>query len=271
MSLQHIARKSLSDDVFDQLAQEILGGRFEAGSTMPSERELAEALQVNRGAVREAMMRLSQAGLVDSRHGSGTHVLDYRRSAGLELLPRLLLNAEGDVDLPLVRSVLEMRSALGPDVARAAALRRTDALLATLWRLVEAHEAAAEALDRQQELAIEYWDVLVDASGNLAYRLAYNSLRGVYVLVREALAQVLADDIRDSARMRQLTQAVAESDATTAAEVARALCERGRRGVEQAFALLDLDEASADVEPGLAVQGCEDIRAADLGRLEVQR
>lgn len=267
MSLQPITRKSLSDDVFDQLAQEILVGRFVAGSTLPSERELAEALQVNRGAVREAMMRLSQAGLVDSRHGSGTHVLDYRRSAGLELLPRLLFAADGDIDLPLVRSVLEMRSALGPDVARAAALRRNSRWVELLQRKVLQHEEAAHSLDLQQQVAIEYWDVLVDASGNIAYRLAYNSLRSVYVLVREAMAQVLADEIRDNARLRQLTQAVAEGDATTAAEVARALCERGRRGVEQAFAMLDLDQDAAP-EAG---PGSDDDTATAAGHQEVQR
>jgi GntR family transcriptional regulator, transcriptional repressor for pyruvate dehydrogenase complex len=236
MALVPVARKSLSGDVFDQLAAEILEGRFEAGAMLPSERELAEALQVNRGAIREAVHRLAQAGLVDTRHGSGHHVLDYRRTAGLDFLPKLLFRPDGDVDLDLVRSVLEMRSALGPDVARAAAGRRDDAQLAELRRLCREHAAAAGDLDAQQRLSIAYWDVLVDASGNIAYRLAYNSLRHVYETVREAVATVLGDEISDAARLAQITDAVAAGDPTTAAEVARALCERGRRGLEQALA-----------------------------------
>lgn len=244
MALQPIARKSLSDDVFEQLTTEIVEGRFEAGATLPSERELADALQVNRGAIREAVRRLSQAGLVDSRHGSGHHVLDYRRAAGLDFLPRLLFRADGDVDLRTVRAVLEMRSALGPDVARAAAQRCSPEQVAELHRLCDAHAAAAEDLGEQQLQAITYWDVLVDASGNIAYRLAYNSLRQVYETVREAVAQVLADEIVDNARMRQITAAVADGDATTAAEVARALCERGRRGLEAALSFFDDDTPS---------------------------
>lgn len=246
MALQPITRKSLSDDVFEQLTTEIVEGRFEAGATLPSERELAEALQVNRGAIREAVRRLSQAGLVDSRHGSGHHILDFRRTAGLDFLPRLLFRPDGDVDLGTVRAVLEMRSALGPDVARQAATRRTPAQLEALRRHCDAHAAADGDLGAQQLEAIAYWDVLVDASGNIAYRLAYNSLREVYETVREAVAQVLADEIADTARMRQICGAVADGDATTAAEVARALCERGRRGLESALALFD------DLEPGAA-------------------
>ncbi len=242
MALQPIQRRAITEDVFEQLTQEILSGAFVAGRALPSERDLAAALGVNRGAVREAMRRLEQAGLVDSRPGSGTHVRDFKNSAGLELLPHLLFRSDGDVDALTVRSVLEMRSALGPDVARAAALRRTDTDLARLRALAADHAAAEDDLAQQQALAIAYWDTLVDASRNIAYRLAYNSLRQVYELVRDALQQVLEDEIRDAVRLQQLTRAVAEGDAVTAGEVARALCERGRRNVERAFAALDFDD-----------------------------
>jgi DNA-binding FadR family transcriptional regulator len=238
MALQPIARKSLSDDVFDQLATEILEGRFEAGATLPAERELAEALRVNRGAIREAVRRLAQAGLIDTRHGSGHHVLDFRRTAGLDVLPRLLFGADGDIDLGTVRAVIEMRSALGPDVARAAALRRGPEELAALVALQRDHAAAAGDLDRQQAVAIAYWDVVVDASRNIAYRLAYNSLRQVYERVREAVAEVLADEIRDEATMAALTAAIAAGAGEDAAQHALRLCEKGRGGLVAALDLI---------------------------------
>ena len=47
--------------------------------------------------MREALQRLSQAGLVEVRHGGSTTVRDFRTSAGLDLLPRLLVR-DGELD-----------------------------------------------------------------------------------------------------------------------------------------------------------------------------
>ena len=61
---------------------------------MPSERTLAEELGVNRHAVREALKRLQQAGLIRIAQGGATRVLDWRQSGGLEVLLDLM-NAAG--------------------------------------------------------------------------------------------------------------------------------------------------------------------------------
>ena len=53
---------------------------------------------MSRPAVREALKRLSAVGLVEVRQGDSTTVRDFRRHAGLDLLPRLLLRA-GELDL----------------------------------------------------------------------------------------------------------------------------------------------------------------------------
>ena len=90
---------------------------------LPSERRLAEVLGVSRPAVREALKRVSAAGLVEVRQGDATTVRDFRRHAGLDLLPRLLLRA-GELDLSVVRSILEARLHNGPKAAELAALRR---------------------------------------------------------------------------------------------------------------------------------------------------
>ncbi|MBL4684272.1 MAG: FadR family transcriptional regulator, partial [Nannocystaceae bacterium] len=126
MRLQRIAKKTLSDEVFEQLSTQIVYGRLDPGVNLPSERDLGETLGVNRGAIREALRRLSQAGLVRISQGGGTKVLDFRRSGGLDLLPRLVFLADGKVDLDVARSIMEMRAALAPDIARLCA-RRADA------------------------------------------------------------------------------------------------------------------------------------------------
>ncbi|MFY0537298.1 GntR family transcriptional regulator [Nannocystis pusilla] len=49
MRLKPVARKSLSDAVFEQLSQEIVHGRMRPGAPLPSERALCDVLRVNRG------------------------------------------------------------------------------------------------------------------------------------------------------------------------------------------------------------------------------
>lgn len=122
MAWTPVVKRSVAGDVFEQIAGEVLSGELAAGSSLPSERQLAEALGVSRPAVREALQRLSAAGLVSVRQGEATTVLDYRRSAGLEVLPRLLLRGE-TIDPAVARSILEARLHNGPKIAELAAAR----------------------------------------------------------------------------------------------------------------------------------------------------
>ncbi|MFJ7723646.1 FadR/GntR family transcriptional regulator, partial [Rhodococcus erythropolis] len=119
---QPVARTSASGAVFDQISVKVLAGELAAGEALPSERKLAEAFGVSRPAVREAIQKLAQAGLVEVRQGESTSVRDFRRQAGPELLPQLLVR-DGVPDLSVVRSVLETRELMGPQIAVLAARR----------------------------------------------------------------------------------------------------------------------------------------------------
>src|SRR3569623_2079182 len=108
MPLHPVSRRSVPDAVFDQVLCEVVSGALGPGEPLPSERRLAEVLGVSRPAVREALQRMAQTRLVEVRHGGSTTVRDFRRYAGLDLLPSLLLRA-GSIDVPVVRSVVEAR------------------------------------------------------------------------------------------------------------------------------------------------------------------
>lgn len=186
MPFQPIPRSSVPDEVFNQIAGEVLSGDIAAGDTLPSERRLAEVLGVSRPSVREALQRLSHAGLVDVRQGDVTTVRDYRRSAGLSLLPQLLL-ADGDLDLSVARSILETRLLVGPFAAGLAAERGGVELKTRLAGCLTELAAQTDAVGRQR-VALEFWDHIVDGADSIAIRLMYNNLRAAYEPVVEALA-----------------------------------------------------------------------------------
>ncbi len=239
MSFRPVTRRSLSDDVFEQLLDQIVHGKMAPGDKLPAERALCELLQVNRGAVREALKRLSQMGLIATQHGEGTRVLDYRESSSLELLPRLLFKSGGEIDLAVVRSLMELRAAMAPDIARLCARRGAAEASAALADNVARMRQRRGDLPALQTLALDFWDVLVRGSDNIAYQLAFNSLRVVYDGNREELAGVLAEELEDLESYQAIAEAVAGGDDVRAKQAATALIERGTGSVLRAIEALE--------------------------------
>jgi GntR family transcriptional repressor for pyruvate dehydrogenase complex len=155
------ARSSVSDQVFGQLRDAILAGVYAPEASLPSERELAGVFEVNRHAVREALRRLQQLGLVRVAQGGATRVLDWREHAGLDLAMALTTPLTGARDvLPvetLVRDVVEMRACLGADAARLCASRGTDVAKAAVVEAVEVYARAAPELERMGQANIALW------------------------------------------------------------------------------------------------------------------
>lgn len=223
MDLAPVARRSVVDGAYEQLATQILDGALAAGEVLPAERRLTELLGVNRQAVREALQRLAQDGLVAIQHGGATRVTDFRQSGQLHLLPRLLVTDTGGIDKGVVRSVIEMRACLAPDIARFAAERG-------LAEHVARVQAAAATMDDpstdpavRSVVNLDMWDALVDAADNIAYRFAYNSLRSCFEPVAGLLATTLATELNDVPGRAALVDAVVNGDGAAAAHAAVAL------------------------------------------------
>ena len=214
MPLQPVTRRSVPDEVFDQVLAEVVDGEIGAGEALPSERRLAEVLGVSRPAVREALQRMAQTRLLDVRHGGTTTVRDFKRYAGLDLLPRLLVR-RGDLDTAVARSILEARLVVGPGVAALAAERGGPALEALLSGTVEALGATDDGVERQLH-ALTFWDDVVDAADSMVFRLMFNSLRAAYEPALEALAPLMAEEVGQVGAYRLLTAAIGAGDPETA-------------------------------------------------------
>lgn len=236
-----LSRQSLSGSVFEQLRDQIVGHQLAAGDALPSERLLAELLGVNRGAVREGIKRLQQTGLIAVRHGGSTVVLDYLEEGGLELLPALLIDKNGRINPAAARSIMALRSSLAPSVAASAAARPNPALAERLTVHLEALVQADQRPADAQEAAMDFWAELVRGSGNLAFRLAFNSMSKTYRQIWPLLTEALAPEFGDQANLRTLTNAVAKGDPQAAREAAAAHVAIGEQAVMQ---LMDRYEAA---------------------------
>ncbi len=186
-----IRRSLVSDQVFLGLCEEILGGVYEPGEKLPTQRTLAADLGVNMASIREAVKRLEQLRLVEVRHGDAMRVRDWRADGGLDVIAHLLFRA-GGLDRDALASVLEARRLMLAEAAGLAAVRRSDEQAERLAELAE-RIAAADSAAAAQAIDWELMALLVEASGNLVLRLIMNSIRALYLDHADAFQAVVAD------------------------------------------------------------------------------
>ncbi|WP_030106506.1 FadR/GntR family transcriptional regulator [Actinoalloteichus caeruleus] len=110
--LRPVARESTVSEVAKRLLDQLAEGRLAPGTRLPSERVLAEALDVGRSTVRGALSALDILGIIEIKPGSGSYV----RQTTSDLLPQtinwgLMLGQPRTHDLVEVRQFLEVITA----------------------------------------------------------------------------------------------------------------------------------------------------------------
>ena len=141
--------KTIVEDAYDALLRELLAGRWRGGARL-REHALAEKLEVSRHAIREAMLRLCEQGVLEKVPGAGCRVVAF--------------------DLNYVIELYQLRIALECEAVRLAARRLDPAGQHRLEREVEHMEACvAEARpdwSRVVELDRRFHRLLVEATDN---------------------------------------------------------------------------------------------------------
>ena len=119
-------QRGLVGEIVASLAASIREGQIPRGAKLPTEAEIMLRFDVSRTVVREALSRLQASGLVETRHGIGTFVMQQREAGNFKI---------ADADFSTVAdviSVLELRISLETEAAGLAAQRRTVAHVANM-------------------------------------------------------------------------------------------------------------------------------------------
>jgi DNA-binding FadR family transcriptional regulator len=165
------------------LEEMILSGRFQIGEKLPAERKLAEMLNVSRPVLHEALVDLSTKGLVTIEARRGAFINDYRKFGSVALLSSLLAFHDGELDQPLVQSLISMRTLIEGETAKLAAVNRSKDQMDQIKRLFQKELKAIGQPDRMAQLNFEYHHLITVASGNIIYPLILNSFKSVYLHV----------------------------------------------------------------------------------------
>ncbi len=152
--------KRLYEQIAQQIEELIRDGTFPKGGRLPAERELAEQIGVSRPSIREALIALEAAGLIETRIGDGTYV---RQDVGRK--PVFPLGTSDDMG-PGTLEQFEARRAIECTVAEMATQRATAADIKSLRECVARMRARIEAGQSPSEEHRFFHTRLAEASRN---------------------------------------------------------------------------------------------------------
>ena len=162
------------------LGQAIVAGRHAAGSSLPPEAELGDALGVSRTVVREVVKTLVAKGLISTGPKVGTRVLAAEHWNWFD--PEVMAwQSQAGLSKPLLRDLQELRRALEPAGARLAAERATVADLAELRGAYEGMHAAVHLGGDYVSHDLRFHQALLRASHN---RLVIQMSKAIGALLR---------------------------------------------------------------------------------------
>ncbi len=178
MQFQKLNAPSLKDMFVTQIRENILSGLLPVGSKMPSEREIADQMQVSRAVINSGFELLARQGFLEIVPRQGVFVTDYCKYGNIDTLVAIM-EYRGEMIKPSeIRSILEFR--------RAVEHLATDAFIQNAKE--EDYEKVAELTERigtsndvtlAVEAAFQFQHELAAAGGNSILPLIYVSFKPI--------------------------------------------------------------------------------------------
>lgn len=146
MAIESIHKVNVNEQVFEQLKQQIISGEWKPGTKIPSEHELSKMFGVSRATLRSALQKLAILGLIETRQGEGSFVMDQNMGNCLNtLIPAAYLHDN-------ILEIQEFRLMVEPGAAYYAAKCATEEDIQDLYqRLERMHELSDDLYALAQE------------------------------------------------------------------------------------------------------------------------
>jgi GntR family transcriptional regulator, transcriptional repressor for pyruvate dehydrogenase complex len=172
--LRPVENLSQVDKIEMSLQDYLRTENFQPGDSLPKEMELAAAMGVSRTAIREALSRFRTLGIIESRKNRGMIIAkpDVFNNMERVLHPQLL-------DDETMNEIFEMRLVIEVGLGDVLFLRKNDADLAQLEKIIEKEDKATKKIDIVK-YDIEFHSMLYKLSGNKTIMRFQKMLRPVF-------------------------------------------------------------------------------------------
>lgn len=203
--------------VADKLLELIRSGSLKAGDTLPTENELAGALQVSRPVVREALRGLQILGVVETRQGGRCSITDLNPSRLVAPLQFVIAVDESNVD-----ALYEARTAVETELLRLGATRATTADLARLDDMVKAGYDLTSDPVAFRVLDLDFHQLLSSLAGNPFLSRITRSLYDIGIEYRRVASEMPGVISRSATEHEAIVAALKRHDPDAAADAMRA-------------------------------------------------
>lgn len=236
----NLRRPNLPTTIATELRRQILHHELRPGEQLPGHRDLAARYEVSLGSVREAISMLVSAGLVQTRAGRGTYVLDGAPAEPSRVGPPL---SRGEVE-----ELVEARSVIEVELAALAAERATPEQIEKLKAAAKRMDDASSSPDRYPEADVDFHLALAEAANN---RYLLQAMIDIRALLREDMELGAEAAIRRFGDLRisvlshrRLAEAIEGRDPDAARETVDEIVSRNRKFVLGLYALGEAAVAS---------------------------
>jgi GntR family transcriptional repressor for pyruvate dehydrogenase complex len=210
-----IRRNKVYEEVAKQIERLILK-KLKPGDKLPSERELAEMLQVSRSSIRDAIRGLELIGLVEPRQGAGTIV----RELSAESLVNPFANALKH-QRDLISELLDFRKMLEPPLAARAATHASADEISEMEEILHRQEAKLSEGDAAIAEDAEFHYAIALASGNSVVLKVLDILMDMLRDTRERSLQVTGRQQKSIAGHWKILAAIKRRDGEAAKSAMR--------------------------------------------------
>jgi GntR family transcriptional regulator, transcriptional repressor for pyruvate dehydrogenase complex len=173
LKVRPIQKSSISDDIVQQIMEQISTRELEPGMRLPSERDLCKQFNASRSSLREALRCLSIMGVLTARAGEGTSIAADGGKFLETVIQWRFITETYDI-----RNLMELRIALEGLAAASSAERATDEDVQTLEGLVDRMGKTVQQAKKFAELDLEFHLALARASKNQVVVDLVSMIRG---------------------------------------------------------------------------------------------
>ncbi|MFW6026288.1 MAG: FadR/GntR family transcriptional regulator [Candidatus Woesearchaeota archaeon] len=171
-----LKREKLSEEVVKQIKILISEKKLNPGDRLPSERKLADYFEVGRPTIREALQKLKNIGLVETKVGDGTYIKNIDAESyidsvieSIELLT--ITNIASFEELWEVRNILEV------SIAELAAENASNEEIEKMESVIFHAENILNKKEEYSEDALEFHSLLSKSTHNKIIIFIFDSLK----------------------------------------------------------------------------------------------
>ncbi len=161
MPIKKVTRQSVSEQVFEQLKEQILNNEWQKGEKIPSENELSALLGVSRVTVRNALQKLISLGLIETRFGEGSFITDALPGISMNSLIPIAYLKENSL-----QEILEYRRVMEGNVAELATKKVSPEDVAKLEEAYLAMDKVKDDLEQFSKADLNFHLLLANTTKN---------------------------------------------------------------------------------------------------------